>query len=86
MGFVSIISFLENTIRMPEVEKEYWVLMDETEILGVFETLQECLLFVSSTQVRNAKVQRVKKYTDGTFRHQKILLAPEAGKFEFHSS
>jgi len=51
--------------------------MDETDILGIFETLQECLEWKPLTPVKNPNILRVKQFQDGSFRYQRITLNSE---------
>jgi hypothetical protein len=60
-----------------EVIQEYWVFMDETDILGIFETIQECLEWKPLTPVKNPNILRVKQFQDGSFRYQRITLNSE---------
>ena len=60
-----------------EVLQEYWILLDNTDILAVFSTLQECLLWKPPGEILNPNILRVKQMVDGTFRKQAISVNPD---------
>lgn len=60
-----------------EVVREYWIFMNETDILGVFETLQECLEWKPMQSLSNPRILRMKKRADGSFTSQTILVNAE---------
>lgn len=60
-----------------EIVKEYWIFMDETNILAVFETLQECLEWRPSEPVSSPRILRMKKLVNGSFRRQLIPVSGE---------
>lgn len=60
-----------------EVVKEYWLFLDETNILAVFETLQECLEWKPSEPVSSPRILRIKKLVDGSFRRQMIPVSAD---------
>lgn len=59
---------------MSDVLKEYYVLSTTKEILGVFETLEECLTweFVKGHEEAQLVITRIKRLDSGKFRKQTI--------------
>lgn len=55
--------------------KEYYILQMGTTILAVFETLEECLIWKPSSELdQDPVIQRVKRWPDGRFTVQMILV------------
>ena len=59
-----------------ESVKEYWVFLEEKEILAIFETLQECLCWKPAIRLLNPSILRVKHLPSGVFHKQNILVNP----------
>ena len=68
--------------------KEYWILLDNKEILAVFQTVQECLCWQPQTPLSSPSILRVKEKDDGSFTKQVIAVNPDvySKKFEQNPS
>lgn len=53
---------------------EYWILLDDKDILAVFSTLQECLCWRPEFSPKNPTILRMKMKEDHTFSRQIIFL------------
>lgn len=63
-------------------KKDYWVLMENQTILGVFETLEDCFVWAEEKKAGTSLViQRVRRLECGQFKIQEIFLRPNE-KFE----